>query len=460
MTLKNSVASFPKIERRVKLIPPDGGWGWMVLFGTALTNTFNQSMFSQFGLLYGDLLEEMGHKTTGAAVIMSTMLCVTNCGGPFAGALVKVQSPRFVCVTGSIVCATGIFLSAFSTNIIHLILSYGVLFGLGLGFIQNAAFVSINSYFKLRKSIAVGIAMTGTGVGQALMPHVVRYLLDAYGFRGACLLLSAMCLHGVCGTLLLQPVEWHMKKVEEEVIVEEGKLLSNESERKECDNKGTERKRSVFRKVLDLFDMSLLSNPRFTNVIIGIALTYISVQNFGMLYPFFLQNYVGMSKQETANCMSAVAFADIIGRLVVPPVQAKFNVSARMTLVLTCIWIAITRQILAYQTDMYVLLLLSALYGIGRSMVIVVRNITITEHCGADQVANAVGLGMLSLGLITPPIGYFLGWIRDYTDDYIACLTAQNGLLVLFLFMWIPDMFYARYKKAAREERVDEIQMT
>lgn len=27
-----------KVQIRKKLVPPDGGWGWMVLLGTALTN--------------------------------------------------------------------------------------------------------------------------------------------------------------------------------------------------------------------------------------------------------------------------------------------------------------------------------------------------------------------------------------------------------------------------------------
>ncbi|CAK1544648.1 unnamed protein product [Leptosia nina] len=485
--MKQSLASFPKTEKRIKLVPPDGGWGWVVLFGTGLTNIFNQSMLSLFSLLYGDALEAMGHRTAGAAIVMNTMLCVTNCGGPFAGALVKKTSPRFVCVTGSFICTMGIFLSGFSTNIIHLVITYGIFLGLGLGFIQNASFVAINSYFKEKKSIAVGIAMTGTGIGQTLMPHVVRYLLDKYGFNGACLLLSAMSLHGICGTLLIQPVEWHMKEVEEEVIVDEKvQLLEYNKKTDDVTYKSTrrvtnpsllnedkgalgqmngskkkieEKEKSVLRKIYELFDMSLLSSPRFLNIIIGTALTAISIQNFSMLYPLFLQKVAGMDKQETANCMSAVALADIVGRLCIPQLQAKFNVSARMTLILTSIWLFVVRQILAYQTDMYVLLALSALYGIGRSMVIVARNITISEQCRTEQVASAVGLGMLSMGVLTPPIGYFLGWIRDYTGNYVACISAQNAILVVFLIMWIPDMLHDYYhKKREKSKAEDEAQ--
>ncbi|XP_047505562.1 monocarboxylate transporter 12-B-like isoform X2 [Pieris napi] len=501
--MKNSPVSLTKTEKRVKLVPPDGGWGWIIVLGTGLSTIFNQSMLSLFSLLYGDALEAMGHRTAGAAIVMNTMLCVSNCSGPFAGVLVKLTSPRFVCVTGSIICTVGIFLSGFSTNIIHLVITYGILLGAGLGFIQNASFVAINSYFKLKKSIAVGIAMTGTGIGQTLMPHVVRYLLDSYGFRGACLLLSAMSLHGICGTLLIQPVEWHMKKIEEEVVVDEKVNLLEESKKNdELNNtaqratspivnddgkqklvpdfhshrdlkslgdsksnghlngtsKSPQNTKSGLRKLYELFDISLLKNPRFLNVIIGTALTSISLQNFSMLYPLFLQNAAGMNKQETANCMSAVAFADIIGRLSIPQLQAKFNISARMTLIITCIWVFIVRQILAYQTDIYVILVLSSMYGIGRSMVIVARNITISEQCQVEQVASAVGLGMLSMGLLTPPIGYFLGWVRDFTEDYIACISAQNAILILFLIMWIPDMLHQYYQK--KKEKVDETEMT
>ncbi|CAH2050267.1 unnamed protein product, partial [Iphiclides podalirius] len=155
----------------------------------------------------------------------------------------------------------------------------------------------------------------------------------------------------------------------------------------------------MFRKIYELFDISLLSSPRFLNIIFGTALTVTSIQNFSLIYPIFLQKVASMDKQQTANCMSTVAFADIIGRLTLPAVQDKYKIKARMMLILTSIWLIIVRQVLVYQTDLNVLILMSCLYGFGRSMVIVARNIALSEDCRLDQVPAAVGLGMLSMGL-------------------------------------------------------------
>lgn len=87
-------------------------------------------MLSLFGLLYGDALEAMGYNTKGAAIVLSTMLFVTNFGGPIAGVFVKITTPRFVAVTGACLCTSGIFLSGFSTNIWLLMFSYGFLLGM------------------------------------------------------------------------------------------------------------------------------------------------------------------------------------------------------------------------------------------------------------------------------------------------------------------------------------------
>ena len=42
-------------------------------------------------------------------------------------------------------------------------------------------------YFKRRQSLAFGITAGGAGVGVALMPLIIRFLFDNYGYSGALL---------------------------------------------------------------------------------------------------------------------------------------------------------------------------------------------------------------------------------------------------------------------------------
>lgn len=84
-----------------------------------------------------------------------------------------------------------------------------VVAGLGLGLITPALFVVVNAYFIKNRGRAVGLSLAGTNVGQMWMPHLVRLLLEHYGFRGASLILAAVSLHSFVGAMLFHPLKWH-----------------------------------------------------------------------------------------------------------------------------------------------------------------------------------------------------------------------------------------------------------
>lgn len=69
--------------------------------------------------------------------------------------------------------------------------------GLGLGLINPSSFIAVNSYFSSKRGRAVGLALAGTGLGQMIMPHVVRILLEEYGFKGTTFVLGGLALNGV-----------------------------------------------------------------------------------------------------------------------------------------------------------------------------------------------------------------------------------------------------------------------
>ncbi|XP_049817967.1 uncharacterized protein LOC109609533 isoform X2 [Aethina tumida] len=186
--------------------PPDGGWGWMVVLGAALINTVNQALFSVFGLIFGDTLSDMaGGKATGLTLVMAINVMVTNFSGLAVASILKKFTIQHVTLFSVVLVASGMILSSFATQIYHIVIAYGCMTGLGLGFLASSTFLIINEYFTTRKGTAVGMAMAGTSTGQMLMPMFVSFLLDNYEFTGTTRILGCLSLTGLIGAIFFKP---------------------------------------------------------------------------------------------------------------------------------------------------------------------------------------------------------------------------------------------------------------
>lgn len=277
---------------------PNGGYGWAIVAGAALTNIFNQSLVSLFGLLYGDKIHSITPSTGATALIMNIASLFLNISGLLTGPLLKFYSPRALTMFATFISGSGLILSSFSTEIWHLLLSYSMCVGFGLGVIIQAQFNLINQYFSTRKGCAVGIAVAGTGTGQALMPHLVGYLLEFYGFSGAVLIMGGLAWNGLVGGSLFQPVDWHMAKKKKnrkrnrvktpEMVLEKVKEANNVSQNK-IQVRFKDRLKSLGKQISELLDLKLLCDPSFLILTLGLALAYTASINFSMIYPLYLQ---------------------------------------------------------------------------------------------------------------------------------------------------------------------------
>ncbi|KAG7305486.1 hypothetical protein JYU34_009555 [Plutella xylostella] len=214
MTVEKSKGQeFKKMPPATKKVAPDGGWAWMVCLGVSLVNFSTRSLEPSFGLLFKDLLDDLGVHTTGASVIASTLDSVVNFSGFFVGPVIKTFSYRKVCFVGSTICAVGLLATAPANSMAHILATYSILGGFGVGLASSSSFVSLNHYFTKKRGQAVGLSMAGTGFGLMVMPQLVKILLSEYGFRYTVVILGALAFHAVLGSCLLQPVKRHLIEV-------------------------------------------------------------------------------------------------------------------------------------------------------------------------------------------------------------------------------------------------------
>lgn len=516
----------------VKMVPPDGGWGWFIVFGSSLINLSTRAIEPSFGLLFGDLLKDLGVHTTGASFLIATLNAVINFSGLFVGPLIKSFSYRKVALVGGVLSAVSLILTSYANSMIHILITFGLIGGVGFGLATACTLVGINSYFSKKKGQAVGLSMAGTAMGFMTMPQVVSFLLSEYDFRSALLILGAVSLHSVVGAMLFQPVKWHLRPTIpiEETKDEEplrkllpsdrklslnydnikelnnatGKLtktssypssslldkrkpsiISNVShvditgssvhidvrdiheEDEEEDNKlntknseklndeqikalekivTKEEESGCWDKFCKLFDLNLLTDWVYLNILYGISICIVAEMNFKLVVPFFMED-LGYTKQEVAGALSLMAIADIAARVIVPPVFDRLTYSRKSTLIFGSLLVALCRSVFAEQTETVPLMVFLILHGFCRGMTLINFPLVLSEYATGDNFPAVLGLSMVAKGIFIVTLGPIAGIVRDATDSYPLYIHCQSIMMLTMVFAWGVELIFFNQNK-------------
>jgi MFS family permease len=102
--------------------------------------------------------------------------------GAFSGRLLDAGYFLPVVIVGVTLQVLGIFLMSISTKYWQLILTQGLLNGIGSGIFFTPCMGIMAQWFSKRRSIALGIASTGNSAGSMIYPIIVQQLLPKLGF--------------------------------------------------------------------------------------------------------------------------------------------------------------------------------------------------------------------------------------------------------------------------------------
>lgn len=188
--------------------PPDGGWGWVVVFASFMVNLIADGITFSFGVIYVELLKYFGEGKAKTAWIGSLFMAMPLLSGPIASFLTDRYGCRKVTIVGSILASIGFFISSFTDSIEMLFFTFGIFAGFGLSLCYVAAVVIVAYYFDKRRSFATGLSVCGSGIGTFIFAPLTQVLIDEYGWRGTTLILSGLFLNmTVCG-MLMRDLEW------------------------------------------------------------------------------------------------------------------------------------------------------------------------------------------------------------------------------------------------------------
>lgn len=194
-------------------VPPDGGWGWAVLFGTMLVNLVTIGHVKSFGVYFPNLMQHFSASPSRVAWIQALQISTCTFLSPVSSIMSQVIGPRNVALVGGILACFGLTVSSFVTKLGYIYFFYGVIQGLAATLSFTPGVMMIGQYFDKRRGFANGLGMAGNALGGILIPLLVDRLIAIYGVNGALLVMGGVILHACVGAMFWQPVEQHMVKV-------------------------------------------------------------------------------------------------------------------------------------------------------------------------------------------------------------------------------------------------------
>nr|XP_034983854.1 monocarboxylate transporter 3 [Zootoca vivipara] len=396
--------------------PPDGGWGWIVLLGCFVITGFSYAFPKAVSIYFKELMHDFHVGYSDTAWISSIMLAMLYGTGPVSSILVNQFGCRPVMLVGGLLASSGMILASFTTNIIELYLTAGVLTGLGMALNFQPSLIMLGSYFDKRRPLANGLAAAGSPVFLSALSPLGQVLLEKFGWRGGFLIMGGLLLNCCTCGALMRPLELNRKKEREEaqdkyeakeMLPMGGRAEEAVSTTDSAKKSNKAKKKKKPRKGKKLLDFSIFKNRGF--VIYAIA-KFIMV--LGLFVPtILLVNYAkdsGVPDKEAAFLLSIIGFIDIFARPSCGVLAGMKRVRPHVTYLFSfaMLFNGLTDIFSARATDYTALVIFCIFFGISYGMVGALQFEVLMAIIGSQKFSSAIGLVLLIEAfavLIGPP---------------------------------------------------------
>ena len=180
-------------------------YGWHIVAVVFVFHVLHVGGLYSTGVFYNSLIETFGASSAETSIALSLPFTLFTGTAAFVGCLTDYFGHRFTAALGSLLIGVSFIVASFADSIYTVIVSFGGLQGLAicLGWLPGTTILQL--YFSRRKALAVGLAVSGSGVGNAIIAPIWLAMIEAYGWR-ATLQISAgvWSVLGLCVAFMLR----------------------------------------------------------------------------------------------------------------------------------------------------------------------------------------------------------------------------------------------------------------
>lgn len=109
-----------------------------------------------------------------------------------AGRIQDRKGPRICAAIGGLLVSAGFILSSFTSSLLFLYISFGVIVGLGNGFGYSTPMPVGSKWFPDKRGLVVGLMVGGYGAGSAILGPLATRLIATIGWRATFQMLGAL----------------------------------------------------------------------------------------------------------------------------------------------------------------------------------------------------------------------------------------------------------------------------
>ncbi|KAM4716942.1 monocarboxylate transporter 4-like isoform 1-T2 [Anableps anableps] len=427
---------------------PDGGWGWAVLAGCFVITGFSYAFPKAVSVFFKELIREFGVGYSDTAWISSILLAMLYGTGPLCSVLVNRFGCRPVMMVGGLFASFGMILASFSTSIIHIYLSAGVITGLGLALNFQPSLIMLNRYFSKKRPLANGLSAAGSPVALCCLSPLGQVLQYQYGWRGGFLILGGLLLNCcVCGALMKPLV------APKTLDLEEGH---------EKESEGIEEKKKKKKVKAKLLDFSVFKDGGF--VIYTIAA---SIMVLGLFVPpVFVVSYakeLGNEDTKSALLLTILGFIDIFARPTCGVIAGLKWVRPRCVYFFSFAMLFNgTADLIGSQSKDYASLVVFCIFfGISYGMVGALQFEVLMTIVGTEKFSSAIGLVLLmeAIAVLVGPPG--AGRLLDATKDYMyVFLLAGCEVVLSAVVLATCNFLFIKKKPSTPADKLESITLT
>ena len=171
------------------------------------------AVFASFGIAYsfGAFLEPMAEEFGAGRGATSTFFALTSLTyfglGALSGVAVDRYGPRRVLFAGGIALGAGMAATSQAGELWIGLLTYGLGVGIGVACAYVPMVAVVSGWFERRRTLAIGVAVTGIGLGTLTVAPLAAALIDELGWRNTHLLLGVVgaAVLVVCAMVVTRP---------------------------------------------------------------------------------------------------------------------------------------------------------------------------------------------------------------------------------------------------------------